>query len=215
MSRERTWRLGRLARSRLYLCVGLRQQEGDLEPFLDSVLEAGVDLVQLRDKEASRSELASGSATFRARADAHGALFIVNDDPVLAAEVGADGVHVGQDDPDPAVARSHVGPDRIVGRSTHSEEQFDRALDEDADYLAIGPVRETPTKEGRAGTGLAPVRHAAEVADRPWYVTGGMSPATAPEVLELGAHGIVVVRAIVDADDPAAATRALREVLDR
>lgn len=203
------WRRERLSAARLYLCVGLRRREGDLGPLLDAALAGGVDLIQLREKDADRTELVDGATLFRAAADRHGALFIVNDDPELAAEVGADGVHVGQEDPPPEVARSLVGPDRIVGRSTHSADQFDRALAEDVDYIAIGPVHATPTKEGRPSIGTDPVRHAATVADRPWFVTGGMSRSTAPEVIRLGAHGIVVVRAIRDADHPEGAAAAL------
>ncbi|MGH3440755.1 MAG: thiamine phosphate synthase [Nitriliruptorales bacterium] len=209
--RDGDWRRRRLAGARLYLCIDGR---GAATPgFLDSVLQAGVDILQLRDKEGGRDDLVRASAVFRAAALAHGVLFVLNDDPELAAEVDADGVHVGQEDPHPDSARKVVGPDRIVGRSTHSTDQFDRGLEEDTDYLAIGPVSATPTKEGRPGIGLDPVRHAAVVADRPWFVTGGMAPDTAPEVLALGANGIVVVRAIVDAPDPARATSDLAALL--
>lgn len=213
MTRDGSWRHARLDAARLYVCVGLRRERSDLNRFLGAVLGNGVDIVQLREKEARRAELLAAAATFRAAADEHSALFVVNDDPELAAEARADGVHVGQEDPPPAVARAAVGPDALVGRSTHGPEQFDRALAEDTDYVAIGPVRETPTKEGRPGIGLEPVRHAASVADRPWFVTGGMSVETAPEVLALGAERLVVVRAIVDADDPAGAARRLADLL--
>lgn len=206
------WRRRRLASSRLYLCVGLRRAEDDLEALLDAALRGGVDIIQLREKDAERPELVRGAAVFRHAADRHGALFIVNDVPDLAAEVDADGVHVGQQDPSPDAARGAVGPDRIVGRSTHSIEQFDRTLGEAVDYVAIGPVHATPTKRGRPGIGLEPVQHAAELADRPWFVTGGMAPETAPAVVRLGAHGIVVVRAIRDADDPAAAAATLADL---
>ncbi len=213
MTRDGSWRRARLDAARLYVCVGLRRERSDLDRFLDAALGGGVDIVQLREKEARNAELVAAAASFRAAADEHGALFIVNDDPELAAQVGADGVHVGQEDPAPAVARSVVGADALVGRSTHGPEQFDRALAEDTDYVAIGPVHETPTKAGRPGIGLGPVRHAASVADRPWFVTGGMSAETAPEVLARGAHGIVVVRAVVDAEDPGAAARGLADLL--
>jgi thiamine-phosphate pyrophosphorylase len=213
--REGARRRQQLAMARLYLCLGLRPAEHDLATFLDQVLGAGVDLIQLREKVAGRDELVAGAGLFRDVAAAHGALFIVNDDPQLAAEVNADGVHVGQEDLPPALAREIVGAERLIGRSTHTPEQFDRALHEDTDYVAIGPVHATPTKAGRPGIGLRPIRHAVQAADRPWFVTGGMTPETAPEVLDLGAHGIVVVRAIRDADDPTEATRRLRDVIDR
>ncbi|HEX2029747.1 MAG TPA: thiamine phosphate synthase [Nitriliruptorales bacterium] len=214
--RDGARRRARLDRSRLYLCTDLRRERGDLQPFLDAVLAAGVDVVQLRDKHASLRELRAAAETCRAAADRHGALFVVNDDPQLAAAVDADGVHVGQDDPPPAVARQAVGPDRLVGRSTHSRGEVMRALREDCDYFAVGPVHATPTKEGRPAIGLGPVRLAARVAGRrPWFVTGGMAVDTIREVGAAGARRFVVVRAIAQAHDPGAAVRALTGMVDR
>lgn len=209
--RDGAWRRRRLAESRLYLCTPLRP---DLRSFLDGVLGAGVDIVQLRDKHASRRDRTEAAATFREAARAHGALFVLNDDPVLAAEVDADGVHVGQGDGPVADARRAVESERIVGRSTHSREQATEALATDADYVAIGPVHATPTKEGRQPIGLSPVRELAEVADRPWFVTGGMAADTIPETADAGARGFVVVRAITEAPDPVAAVRTLRAAID-
>lgn len=209
-------RRARLTVARLYLCVDRRAPEGDLAVFLDAVLGAGVDLVQLRDKDADPAELRAAAAVFRAAADRHGALFILNDDPELAVAVDADGVHVGQDDADPATARAAVGPDRIIGRSTHSVAEVDRALTEDCDYFAVGPVTATPTKEGRPGIGPGPLRHAAAVAgERPWYVTGGMSPQTLPAILETGARRAVVVRALTHAEHPARVAAAMASILDQ
>ena len=199
----------------LYLCVDRRAATGDLEHFLDQVLSAGVDLVQLRDKDATPDELRAASAVFRDAADRTGALFILNDDAKLAAEVGADGVHVGQDDLHPDEARAIVGPDRIVGWSTHAVVEVDAAVATGCDYFAVGPVHATPTKQGRPPIGLDPVRHAAAVGDRPWFVTGAMRVETAPAVLEAGARRIVVVRALTEAADPAAATSALVALLRR
>jgi thiamine-phosphate pyrophosphorylase len=214
VSRDGAWRRARLAPSVLYLCVDRRAGQGDLEAFLDAVLAGGVDLVQLRDKEATRAELVAAAAVFREAAARHDALFIVNDDPELAAEVGADGVHVGQGDADPAAARAAVGRDRLVGRSTHAAGEIDRALSEDCDTFTVGPVTATPTKQGRPGIGLDPVRHAATVAGaRPWFVSGGMSAATAPAALDAGARRLVVVRALTEAPDPAAAARTLATLL--
>ena len=207
--RDRAWRLRRLADARVYLCTDGRDARGDLAEFLDAVLGAGVDMVQLRDKDADGDALASAAAVTRAAALRHGALFVLNDDPQLAAAVDADGVHVGQDDAPVRDARGAVGPDRIVGLSTHGDAQFDAGLATHADYLAVGPVTPTPTKPGRAGIGLDPVRHAAAVADRPWFVTGGMAADTVEPVLGAGARRVVVVRAITEAADPAAAAAAV------
>ena len=212
------WRRARLADARLYLCTDRRAPTGDLASFLDAVCRAGADVVQLRDKDADRDELRAAAAAFRGAAVRHDVLFVLNDDPELAAEVDADGVHVGQDDAPPAAARTAVGPERLVGRSTHAEAEVDRALLEDCDYFAVGPVAATPTKEGRPGIGLGPVRYAAlrapqDAGGRPWFVTGGMAAATAGPVLAAGARRLVVVRAITEATDPGAATAAVAAVL--
>lgn len=205
-ARDGTWRRGRLAAARLYLCTPLRP---DLDSFLDEVLAAGVDVVQLRDKMASAPVILGAAPAFASAARRHGALFVVNDDPSLAVRAGADGVHVGQDDVSPTAARSIVGDELLVGLSTHSTTEIDAAQPAPIDYFAVGPVSATPTKAGRPGIGLTPLRHAADVGRHPWFVTGGMDADSAPEVMAIGATGVVVVRAITEADDPAAAVRAI------
>jgi thiamine-phosphate pyrophosphorylase len=132
------------------------------------------------------------------------------------AACGADGVHVGQDDMPVAEARRVAGGDVLVGLSTHSPEQLDAALASgEADQLSVGPVWETPTKEGRPAAGLDYVRHAAQVAaDRPWFAIGGIDLGNVREVIEAGASRVVVVRAIRDAADPGAAAAALRAALE-
>jgi thiamine-phosphate pyrophosphorylase len=213
-TRDGAWRRRRLRDAVLYLCTDRRAEHGDLEGFLDAVLRGGVDIVQLRDKEADETALRAAAATFRAAANRHAALFVLNDEPELAAEVGADGVHVGQDDAPPALARAAVGSQALVGRSTHATDEVDRALGEDCDYFAVGPVHATPTKQGRAPIGLPPLRHAATSAgDRPWFVTGGMAADTAPAVLATGARRLVVVRALTGATDPEARARELATLL--
>src|SRR5439155_18474523 len=102
--------------------------------------------------------------------------FILNDRPDLALEVEADGVHVGQDDAPPALARRLLGADAIVGLSTHAPAELDASANQPVDYVSVGPVAETPTKPGRPGTGLGYVRYAATRAIHPWFVTGGVTP---------------------------------------
>jgi thiamine-phosphate pyrophosphorylase len=200
-----------LAAARLYLVCDARERA-----FLDAALRGGVDIVQLRDKTLGDEELVAAARTFRAAADAAGALFVLNDRPDLVEACAADGVHVGQDDASPAHARAVVGADRIVGRSTHAPEQLAAAdADPDVDYLAVGPVHATPTKPGRAAAGLPYVEHAARSEPAtPWFAIGGIDPATLGPVLDAGATRIVVVRAITEAEDPEAAARALRTALE-
>jgi thiamine-phosphate pyrophosphorylase len=200
----------RIAGARLYLVCDARPRE-----FLAAAIRGGVDVIQLRDKALADDGLVTAAREFRAAADAGGALFVLNDRPDLVAACGADGVHVGQEDGPPAQAREAVGPEAIVGRSTHAPDQADAAeADPDVDYLAVGPVHATPTKPGRPAAGLDYVSYAAAHARKPWFAIGGLDAGNVREVAERGATRIVVVRAITTADDPEAAARALREALE-
>jgi thiamine-phosphate pyrophosphorylase len=200
----------RLASTRLYLVCDARPRA-----FLDAALRGGVDIVQLRDKSLGDEELVAAARPFREAADAHGALFVLNDRPDLVEHCHADGVHVGQDDTAPARARALIGPDRIVGLSTHAPEQLAGAeADPVVDYYAVGPVFATPTKPGRAPVGLDYVRHAASAAEKPWFAIGGIDVHTVGVVVAAGARAIVVVRAIADAVDPEAMARELRGAVE-
>ena len=203
----------RLRRARLYFVTDVRP---GLEELLAAALAGGVDMVQLRDKAASDAELMRAAVVFRRACDEHGALFWLNDRPDLAVACAADGVHVGQDDLAPAAAQQLAGRGVLIGLSTHSTSQLDAALAAGgADQLSVGPVWETPTKEGRPAAGLDYVRYAAGVAgDRPWFAIGGIDLDNVREVIAAGASRIVVVRAIRDAPDPRAAAAMLREVLE-
>ena len=207
-----TSRRERLRLARLYLVVetaGLAAAR--------AALAGGVDMVQLREKQASDSEILRAAVEFRRTCEVHGALFWLNDRPDLAKQAGADGVHIGQEDMSIDEARSIVGPDVLIGLSTHSADQFDAALESDADQLSVGPVWETPTKQGRPAAGLDYVRYAASRGGRskPWFAIGGIDPGNVRDVLAAGAERIVVVRAIRDAGDPRAAAEALRAALDQ
>ncbi|MGZ8178358.1 thiamine phosphate synthase [Williamsia sp. SKLECPSW1] len=214
----------RLDDARLYLCTDARRERGDLVDFLDAALSGGVDIVQLRDK-GSEGERRLGAleareeldvlARMREVVDRHGALLAVNDRADIAAAAGADVLHLGQDDLPPAAARTIVGPDVVVGRSTHDTAQADAAdADPCVDYFCVGPCWATPTKPGRPAAGLDLVDHAADRDRRlPWFAIGGIDAARLPAVRERGARRIVVVRAITAADDPAAAAAGLRRDL--
>jgi thiamine-phosphate pyrophosphorylase len=198
-----------LRRARLYLVV-----EAAAEPVLEPALRGGVDMVQLRDKDADDETLLRAAARFRSVCSEHGVLFWLNDRPDLVAETGADGVHVGQDDMPVSAVREQVGPDVLIGLSTHAPAQFDAALRSGADQLSVGPVWETPTKEGRPAAGLDYVRYAAEHGgDAPWFAIGGIDAGNVGEVVAAGARRIVVVRAIRDAADPERAAAELRAAL--
>jgi thiamine-phosphate pyrophosphorylase len=195
----------RVGAARLYLVCDARPLE-----WLRAALRGGVDIVQLRDRSLDDAGLARAAVAFRTAADEAGALFMLNDRPDLVETCRADGVHVGQDDATPAEARALVGPDRIVGRSTHAPAQADAAeADGDVDYLAVGPVHATPTKPGRPAAGLDYVSYAARSVRKPWFAIGGLDAGNVADVLARGAERIVVVRAIADAADPEAAARAL------
>jgi thiamine-phosphate pyrophosphorylase len=204
----------RLDWARLYFVCDARQSESDLEELLRAALAGGAGIVQLRDKEADREALVRAGHTFKRLAEGYGALFIVNDDPSLTSELQADGVHLGQDDLDPAEARSLLGADAVIGLSTHSPEQFDAAQDAEVDYASVGPVWATPTKEGRPATGLQLIEHAARKSKLPFFAIGGIDRRNVAEVSAAGASRICVVRAIRDADDPRTAATALRAAVD-
>jgi thiamine-phosphate pyrophosphorylase len=190
-----------LADARLYLVCDAHPRD-----WLEAAVRGGVDLLQLRDKTLDDDGLVAAAREFRDL----GVPFILNDRPDLVEACGADGVHVGQDDMSPAEARAIVGPDRIVGRSTHAPEHADEAeADPDVDYLAVGPVWATPTKLGRPAAGLEYVEYAARTVSKPWFAIGGIDATNVAEVFERGARRIVVVRAITEADDPEAAARGL------
>jgi thiamine-phosphate pyrophosphorylase len=196
----------RLRDARLYFVA---DRDG-MQHALDGALDGGADLFQLRDKEASDDELLAAAESARDRCRAAGALFVLNDRPDLAVACGADGVHVGQDDTPVARAREIVGHDVIVGLSTHSVKQAQAGCRSGADYIAVGPVHATPTKEGRPAIGVEPIRYAAAHVSVPWFAIGGIDTKTVGDVVRAGARRIVVVRALTDADDPQAVARDLR-----
>lgn len=201
----------RLAGRRLYLCTADRP---DLATFLAACLRGGVDLVQLRDKHLEARPLLARAELAGQICRDHDVPFILNDRPDLALACGADGVHVGQDDAPPALARRLLGANAIVGYSTHAPAELEAAAAEPVDYLSAGPVNPTPTKPDRPGTGLGYLRVAAAGATRPWFVTGGVTPTTVPAMVVAGARRFVVVRYLTEADDPEASACRLLNAID-
>jgi thiamine-phosphate pyrophosphorylase len=223
---KRSERLTRLTQARLYLCTDARRERGDLAAFADAALAGGVDIIQLRDKGSpgeerfgpleARDELAALEILAGA-ARRHGALLAVNDRADIARAAGAGIMHLGQDDLPLPVAREIIGPDVLIGRSTHDTDQVAVALTEPVDYFCAGPCWPTPTKPGRSAPGLELLRFAADQSpvseSKPWFAIGGIDSQRLPQVLAVGARRVVVVRAITAAEDPRAAAAALRAEL--
>ena len=204
-----TWRVidrhDRLASARLYLVCDARPNA-----FVTAALRGGVDIVQLRLKDAPDERLLAAARRLAAVCAAHGALFILNDRPDLVRDAGADGVHVGQDDAPVGNARELVGAQRLVGLSTHSPEQIDAAAAAGVDYIGVGPIHETPTKPGCAAVGLELVRYAAAHAKQPFFAIGGIAADNVASVRAAGATRIAVVRALTESSSPERAARQLR-----
>lgn len=207
-----------LADARLYLVAGAELAAGPLVELVPELAGAGVDVVQLREKEMEAGPMLRAAQGLAMACRSVGVPFFVNDRPDVARLAGAAGVHLGQDDL-PAPAARTVAPGALVGWSTHSEAQIDDVLawETPPDYIAVGPVFETPTKPGRPAVGVELLRYAAKTvpAELPWFAIGGIDAANLPEVVEAGARRIVVVRAIAAAPDPGEAAARLRDTLDR
>ncbi|MEO6794139.1 MAG: thiamine phosphate synthase [Mycobacterium sp.] len=222
---KRSDRLTRLADARLYLCTDARRERGDLAGFADAALAGGVDIIQLRDKGSAGEqqfgplEARDELAALEVLADAarrRGALLAVNDRADIARAAGADVLHLGQDDLPLPAAREIIGPDVLIGRSTHDRGQVGTACIENVDYFCVGPCWPTPTKPGRPAPGLDLLRFAADQsAGKPWFAIGGIDAERLPQVLAAGGDRVVVVRAITAAGDPQAAAAALRSALTR
>lgn len=208
----------RLANAQLYLCTDSRRNQGDFAGFVEAAYAGGVDIIQLRDKNIEAAEELECCEVLRAAAERHGKLFSVNDRADICALTDAPVLHLGQTDLPVDAARRLLGPEPVIGLSTHTPAQVaSAATTTDVDYFCTGPVWATPTKPGRKSVGLELVRHAAalaaEEAVRPWFAIGGIDHGNVEQVVDAGASRIVVVRAITAASDPQAAARSLRASL--
>jgi len=200
-----------ISECRLYLCTADRP---DLLEFVEATIRGGVDIVQLRDKVLDAKPLLERAEQLKALCLRHAVPFILNDRPDLALAAGADGVHVGQDDAPVSLARTILGPDAIIGLSTHGPDDLKGAIGQDVTYISAGPVEATPTKPGRPGTGLDYLTLATTESDVPVFVTGGVTPEKIPALAAAGARHFVVVRYLTEAGNPEAAARALRNAID-
>lgn len=223
-----------LRSSRLYLCTDARRGRGDFAEFVDAAFAGGVDIIQLRDKNIEAAEELDLLAVLRETAQRHGRLWAVNDRADIAVLSGAPVFHVGQKDLPLPAARTLLNGNAAIGLSSHTPDQVDAALSAAAgpaalDYFCVGPVWATPTKPGRAAVGLDLVKYAAAATAKagargagsteagqtvPWFAIGGIDHSNVEQVLEAGARRIVVVRAITEAADPAAAAASLVAALE-
>jgi thiamine-phosphate pyrophosphorylase len=204
----------KLSLMRLYVITGDRGDELETARIVEAALDGGATIIQLRKKSMPMVEQYRLAMALRTLTLAHEALLIINDHADLAIAADADGVHLGQDDLPPDAVRALPGFEgRLIGRSTHSLGQAQVAVNEGADYIAVGPVYPTPTKEGRPAVGTALVSRVAGIVDRPVVAVGGIDHDNASAIVEAGAHAIAVVRAVYDAVDPAEAARRLHELI--
>ena len=169
---------------------------------VEGALKGGLKLVQYRSKEADDRVRYHEALELKKLCDRYNALFLVNDRLDIALAVDADGIHVGQHDLPVEVARKILGSNKIIGQSTTSPEEMAKSLATDVDYIGVGPVHETPTKAGKKASGLEYVRYAQENATVPWYAIGGIDETNVEKVIQAGAKGVAVVRAIMIADNP-------------
>jgi thiamine-phosphate pyrophosphorylase len=207
-----------LADARLYLVCEAQPPGGDLLTLLPAAIAGGVRIVQLREKRMPAQQLVELARELQGVCRSHGALLIVNDDPEVALAAGADGVHLGQDDMPVERARELLGLEALIGLSTHTPAQIERAcgpLGPGVDYIGVGPVHRTPTKPGRATVGLELVRYAARYAAVPFFAIGGIDAENLQGVVDAGASRVAVVRAIAHSPDPQAAAGALARGLKR
>ncbi len=192
-------RLQKLLQARLYLVT---MPSDNLLEIVEAALQGGLTLVQYRDKEREDRDRLQIATDLCHLCHKYNALFLVNDRPDIALAVGADGVHLGQNDMPVKTARAILGRDYIIGQSTTNPAELQLALDADADYIGVGPVYATPTKPGKAAAGLEYVGYVAKQVSIPWFAIGGIDAENLPEVIQAGASRVAVVRSLIQADRP-------------
>jgi thiamine-phosphate pyrophosphorylase len=178
-----------------------------LDETVEAALQGGIRLVQYRDKDPNDTVRLTHARSLRSLCQRYQALFIVNDRVDLALAAEADGVHLGQQDLPVEAARQLLGPHRLIGRSTTNPTELKQAMEEDVDYIGVGPVFATPTKANKAVAGLDYVRYAATHSTLPWFAIGGIDRQNLPQVVQAGAQRVAMVRAIMQAADPSDAVQ--------
>ena len=201
---------------RLYVIVDKSAaKDRDLAWIAERAIQGGADAIQVRDKTASAVQLINEAERVLRITKAAKVPLIINDRVDVAVALEADGVHIGQDDLPVSVARQILGPGRVVGKSTHSLKQALEADQEGADYLAVGPIYQTPTKPDYPSVGLSLIRQIKAQVRKPIVAIGGIDQATLPDVLTAGAERVAVIRAVCSADDPKAAAQDLKRIFSQ
>ena len=204
-----------LSRSRLYGILDLGYVETpDCIEMAQSMIQGGVDLIQLRAKELVSAEIAQLAAELHTLTAGRGVPLIINDHPEVARVVAAEGVHVGQDDMPIAEAREIAGANCLVGKSTHSVDQAIRAFSEGADYIGFGPIFATPTKPDYPPVGLEEIQKVHDAVRIPIFCIGGIKLDNLAEVIEAGARRVVIVSGLLQARNPAEYARAVKARLN-
>ena len=207
--------IARVAKARLYAIVDLGYVEPSRVPFVtEQLVLGGVDLIQLRAKKSSLAEIAQLGRAMRAIIPADGAVFILNDHPQLVPEIGADGIHVGQDDLSVAEARKQAGGNVMVGKSTHALDQAIAAEKEGADYIGVGPIFATLTKPDYVPVGPSLIEQVRAAVRVPQFCIGGINETTLPQVIAAGARRVVIVSALLQSDDIPGYCRRVRSQLE-
>ena len=206
-----------LSNCRLYGIVDMGYTAPEqVEARTHALIDGGVRIIQLRAKGVELAQVKTWAVAMQSICRDRGAIFVLNDYPEMAAEIGADAVHVGQDGGSLAEVRRVVGEGVIVGRSTHSLEQAMQARQEGADYIGFGPLFPTGTKPGRKSIGLADITAAQEAAgDMPLFCIGGINEATLPAVLQAGARRVVIVSWLLQQEDIAGTAQAVIRQLEQ
>lgn len=198
---------------KLYFLISSHLCRGSVRETARAAIAGGVDAIQLREKDIPDGQFLALAAELRELTDETGKILIINDRVDIAAIVGADGVHLGQGDLPIADARRLLRPEAVVGRSTHAIEQSRTAVQEGADYISVGPMFPTATKD-KAPVGIGLLKEAAAEIQIPIVPIGGIKAHHVPELLAAGAHRVAVSSVICSAADPKAAAQELRRMID-
>lgn len=197
----------------LYLILDQQFSKKDIVSVAKEAVEAGVDIIQYREKVLSKDDTLAIAEKLRKITKDAGVTFIINDDPSLALDVDADGVHLGQEDIPVNSARKILGKDKIIGISTHNMEEVTEAKKLDVDYIAFGPVFQSPTKMVTSPHGIEGLKQIRASIAIPLIAIGGINHENASAVINTGADGIAIISAILSANDIKEAVIELKKLL--